>query len=231
MGDAFVKLTDEDRSEMAKQMARHWTVVEDLKAKKARDSKATQEDIDEELEEIGRLCRVVNADGETRDQLSLTFDQVQAAEKLAELYRRAECTPVDDRWCAVHGACTCNQETPDVHDPACALHGVDAAHAKDAPLPEPAGIPSEDDEIQATSRAFVDWLTGTVPESVNHTNRLLTEFFQLTEVPQKRRGRVRKAAKALLGDAPLPPAGAGAGDPAEDEADDVARETPAGDAA
>ena len=230
--ELFVTLTTERKAELMDEAARHYATMEALEAKKKREAELVNGEIKVEEEHVARIMRVVRNQGESRDQMSLSFEEKQqATEALAQLYRRAECTPVDDRWCAVHGACTCNQETPDVHDPACALHGVDAAHAKDAPLPEPAGIPSEDDEIQATARAFVESLNGKLPESVNETNHLLTGYFTATGVAQRRRARVRKAAKALLGDAPLPPAGAGAGEPAEDEADDVARETPAGDAA
>ena len=231
--ELFVTLTIERKAELMDEAARHYATMEALEAKKKREAELVNGEIKVEEEHVARIMRVVRNQGENRDQMSLSFEEKQqATEALAQLYRRAECTPVDARSCPVHGECVCSTETPDVHDSQCALHGVDASHAKDAPLPEPAALPSEDDEIQATARAFVESLAGKLPESVNETNKALTAFFDGPEaIPQKRRGRVRKAVKALLGDAPLPPAGAGAGEPAEDGADDVARETPAGDAA
>lgn len=218
--ELFVTLTIERKAELMDEAARHYATMEALEAKKKREAELVNGEIKVEEEHVARIMRVVRNQGENRDQMSLSFEEKQqATEALAQLYRRAECTPVDARSCPVHGECVCSTETPDVHDSQCALHGVDAAHAKDAPLPEPAALPSEDEEIQATARAFVESLNGQLPESVNETNHLLTGFFAATEVPQKRRGLVRKAVKALLGDAPLLPAGAGAGEPAEDEAE------------
>jgi hypothetical protein len=229
MGDAFVRLDDVTRSDMAKQMARHWTVVEDLRAKKARDSKKTQDEIDEELEEIGRLCRVINDDGETKDQLSLFVPEEQAKAALAALAaRQPDCTPVNARECPRHGTCSCERledetegEAPAVKAIDCVLHGVDAPHVTEPPPqaePEPAPIPPEEAEIQATAKAFVDSLNGTVPEGLGHTNHLLTGFFTATDVPRKRRARVRTAVDALLGAMKLPPANHGTSDqPAEGE--------------
>lgn len=108
MGDSWVGLDDAKRSEYAKAMAVIWTRVEDLKAKKARDAKRTQEEIDEELEEIARICRVINDNGETKDQLSLFVPEEQAKQALAALScRQPGCSPIKARRCEVHGTCTC----------------------------------------------------------------------------------------------------------------------------
>ncbi len=114
MGDSFVRLTDEVRSEYAKTMAHIWTRVEELRAKKARDSKKTQDDIDEELERIGEIARIVNADGQPQDQMALKFGEDgrvpddQAKQALAAIVaRQPDCTVIDARECGIHGRCTC----------------------------------------------------------------------------------------------------------------------------
>lgn len=109
-------------------------------------------------------------------------------------------------------------DAPDVSRPrTCPIHGVGAPHATEPP-PVEALLPTEDDEIQATAQAFVASLNGNLPEGLGHTNHLVTGFFAATDVPRKRRGRVRTAIDALLGAAKLPPANAGTSDePVEEE--------------
>lgn len=228
--ERFVRLTDQDRSEMAKQMARHWTRVEALRAQKAEEAKRTQGEIDEELDEIGRICRVINDDGENRNQLDLFADQNLATEALALLYRRAECSDIEARSCPVHGECSCEPaegeaaydgKAPAVKAVSCPLHGVDAPHAKDAP---PVPVQSEADVMAARVQKLADDFAATLPEdydgNTHETNRRFREWWKVQAKDAAEgvsKGDVRKAIIATVNAQPLAPAGAGATDaPAEE---------------
>lgn len=229
MGDSFVRLDDVTRSEYAKTMAHIWTRVEELRAKKAREAKKTQDDIDEELERIGQIARIVNDDGETKDQLSLFVPEEQAKAALAALAaRQPDCTPINARECPRHGTCTCEaneaeaaDEAPAVKSIDCTLHGVDAPHSTEPPA-DAAPELTEPQIIEALARGAVEeWARlGKTPESVKERNARVKEAVAAQSISVHRRKPFAEAVKRLLSDVATVPAGAGASeDVHEDEAD------------
>jgi len=220
MAEAFVRLTDEVRSEYAKTMAHTWTRIEELREKKARDSKRTQESIDQELEEIGRLCRLINDDGQPRDQMDLfagegdsRVTEEAAAQALAAVMARQEgCSEKDAQACPIHGTCSC-METP---DPACVLHAEGAPHITEPP-PQDEPELSEPQIVEAMARECVEeWAKKKItPESVTQRNALVRQAQAAVKMPTHRKKPFAEAVKRLLSDVPTIPAGADASDEPE----------------
>lgn len=233
MGDTFVSLDDAKRSEYAKSMAVIWTRVEELKAKKARDAKRSQEAIDEELEEIGRICRVINDDGETKDQLSLFVPEEQAKQALAEIMARQEdCTPINARECPRHGTCACERledeaedEAPAVKSSDCPLHGVNAPHATEPPAKAEPELNEPQIVEQLAAEAVAEWARlEKTPESVKERNARVKEAIAAHGIPVHRRKPFGQAVARLLSDVPSMPASAGASDAPPEVDGNVAEE-------
>ena len=90
MDDEVVKkLTDEELIERALTMANKNLHIARLRKKKNDDAKSVQMLIDEELDEVARLSRVLVANEEARKQGDLSFGDEIATSVLAEVHRRA----------------------------------------------------------------------------------------------------------------------------------------------
>jgi len=108
-----VKLTTEQLAAYADTMSIKALAIEALREKKKRDAAATQADIDNLLDELNAIAKVVQEGEEEKAQreLFVNVDQATAAAALAELAKRA-CSEPDALSCPVHGQCTCEQNLP-----------------------------------------------------------------------------------------------------------------------
>jgi len=105
-----VRLTDDDRAERAISMAAKVLHIAALREKKRVDAKATQDLIDEDLDELERLARVLTEDQENRKQGDLQFGESEAMDALHGIAQRA---------------CTCEGGAEaEIKSPACPVHGV-----------------------------------------------------------------------------------------------------------
>lgn len=102
-----VKLTTEQLATYADTMSIKALAIEALREKKKRDAAATQADIDQLLDELNAIAKVVQEGEEERAQRDL-FSQEQAASALTDLAKRV-CSAADALHCEVHGDCTCPQ--------------------------------------------------------------------------------------------------------------------------
>lgn len=109
----FVKLTDAEIVERAETMAAKIQHVAALREKKAREAKATQALIDEELDELERLARVVSEARDGRRQGELFVGDLRPEEATRALVEVARHT------CVCEGG-----SNTDVHSPGCPVHGL-----------------------------------------------------------------------------------------------------------
>lgn len=108
--EVSVKLTVEEIAERGETLAAKMLHVEHLRRKKREDGKSTQALIDAELDECERLARVICDQEELQKQGDLFVDDEVATRALAGV---------------AAAVCTCDPDTPDVHDLDCPVHGPD----------------------------------------------------------------------------------------------------------
>jgi hypothetical protein len=104
-------LNQERLLDRGKQLATKLAVRDQMVADEKRRRASAKGDLDAFDAQISKLAETIRAGFENVAQGDLFADQALATGALAEVGK---------------AACTCNAETPGVHDPGCPVHGVDA---------------------------------------------------------------------------------------------------------
>lgn len=238
--EVFVRLDDAKKAELAESMASKIQRVEQLRTKKKVDAKATQAQIDAELDNLASMARIIADDGENRKQGELFVGDGEAQSALAEVAKRATpCTDRADVTCPLHGECACKKaEGADgaeiagdlVDTTACPLHAEGSTHGQEQPQADPVA----EDRVGSLAAAFVATLPENYDGGVHDLNRRLREWCRVQEdvaLAGINKAELRERVKALVGSQPAvkvaDPAEPVTEEPAaEGSSDDVSRGTP-----